>query len=365
MAIGDPSFRYAVVSYLTDGVETDWEVSFSGGYISEDHVSAYSVLVDPETELETDRTPHTLEFLSPGEVRISPAVSAGRKLYIFRDTPKTNILVSFLNGKVLNKANLDLANRQAIYGIAELVDALVSARIVVDQQTGNIINLQQIITEIYNEVLELLAAGGIVSVAPRVWTFAFNGDDVTFPIVGADVEAPGFYDVYVDGAGLQPTAGYIVEIGEDVADSTMTFTEVHADGLTGFAVLRGYAKPYVGAPPVTDLRLPLIDVPDAAYFVDKDSEFSVLRCSNAGGCDVTIKTIPAESSADDEMSTGSYFSATQRGAGQVEFIADVDVNFVIPDGLTAKTRAVGSTISAYCENAASNTWVLSGDLEAA
>ena len=365
MAIGDPSFRYAVDTYDTDGVQTDWNVSFSGGYINEAHVGAYSVVVDPETELETDRIEHTLVFLSATVVRISPAIADGRKLYIYRDTPKTDIMVSFVNGKVLNKANLDLANRQAIFGIAEIVDALAAARIVVDQQTGNIINLQQIINQVYEEVLELLAAGGIVSVAPRVWTFEFNGDDATFAIPGADVEAPGFYDVYVSGAGLQPVAEYTVEIAEDTADSTMTFSTVHADGLTGFAVLRGYAKPYVGAPPVTDLRLPVVDVPGTTYFVDKPAEFAVLRCSNSAGCAVTVKTIPPGASPEDAMSVGSYFSVTQRGAGQVELLEDTGVTLILPDGLVAKTRAVGSTISAYCDNAESNTWVVAGDLESA
>ncbi len=362
MAIGDLDFRYATDSYETDGIQTDWNISFSGGYISEAHVGAYSVVVDAETGLETDRTEHTLTFLSETVVRITPAVPADRKLYLYRDTPKTDIMVQFVNGKVLNKANLDLANRQAIFGIAEIVDALSAARIAVDQQTGNIIDLSQIIRQVYEDVMALLAAGGIVSVTPRVWTFAFNGEDTDFPMEGADVEHPGFYDTYVAGAGLNPADDYTVILGDTPAESIMRFAEVYPDGQIGFAVLRGYAKPYTGPPPVTDLRIPIIPFSGTAYFAGKETEFALVRCSNAAAVSINIKEISPSAGAS-AMRTGSYFSVYQRGSGQVSFLPETgEVQFIVPAGCVAKTRGVGCTMTATCDDSEANIWLISGDL---
>ena len=362
MAIGDLDFRYATDSYETDGIQTDWNISFSGGYISEAHVGAYSVVVDAETGLETDRTEHTLTFLSETVVRITPAVPADRKLYLYRDTPKTDIMVEFVNGKVLNKANLDLANRQAIFGLAEIVDALSAARIEVNQQTGSIIDLSQIIRQVYDDVVALLAAGGIVSVTPRVWTFIFNGEDTDFTMAGADVEHPGFYDTYVSGAGLNPDGEYTVILGDTPATSIMRFSQVYADGVVGFAVLRGYAKPYTGPAPITDLRVPIIDFSGTAYFAGKEYEFALIRCTSDTAVSVNLKEI-SPTGGSEEMRSGSYLFAHQRGAGQVTFVPETPgVTLVVPGGMLPKTRASGSTISAVCDSADANTWILGGDL---
>ena len=362
MAIGNLDFRYATDSYETDGIQTDWNISFSGGYISEAHVGAYSVVVDAETGLETDRTEHTLTFLSETVVRITPAVPANRKLYLYRDTPKTDIMVSFVNGKVLNKANLDLANRQAIFGIAEIVDALSAARIAVDQQSGNIVNLSEIIQEVYETVLALLAEGGIVSVTPRVWAFEFNGEDTDYPMPGADVGDPGFYDTYVSGAGLNPLSDYTVILGEDVADSVIRFTEAPPLGQTGFAVLRGWAKPYTGPSPVTDLRIPVIPFSGTAYFAGKESEFSLVVCSSASNVQFNVKEISPTGGAS-ELRTGSYLSVRQAGSGQVSLISETpEVTIIAPTGYQAATRALGSTVSLVCESAETNVWSVTGDL---
>ena len=42
MATPDPELRYATDVFDANGVQTDWEISFVGGYINPSHVYAMS-----------------------------------------------------------------------------------------------------------------------------------------------------------------------------------------------------------------------------------------------------------------------------------------------------------------------------------
>src|SRR5690606_21361856 len=250
MAVPDPQLRYATDVFDADGTTTDWQISFTGGYIDPSHVYAMSGILDEETQQLTDRTSHTVEVLSEDEnsstVRVEPAVAAGRKLYIYRSTPVQQMLVDYVNGSIISKTNLNLSNDQLLKIIQEMFDSLNIATLSIDQQVGVVVDLNNLINEIHKEVLELLAAGGIVSVAPRVWSGSWTGDvaeDSEFPMAGADVTGAGFYDVYVNGIGMQPDVDYQVIIDDDPTQSSIRFAEVPAEGSIWFAVLRGYAKP--------------------------------------------------------------------------------------------------------------------------
>lgn len=360
MSLTDLSQRYATVSYPTDGVTTLWEISFQGGYINEDYIHAYSVAVDPETGLETDRTEHALVVVDPGHVSITPAVPDNRVVRIFRDTPKVSPLVQFTNGRILNKANIDLANRQAIHAIAEIVDNLVANRIQVDQQTGVVIDTVAIIREIHEQVIALLAASGIVSVTPRLWTFLGDGEQTHFEMEGADIFNPGFYDTYVSGLGVVPGVAYNIIEPTDDTETQMAFIEPLPDGAVAFAVLRGYARPYTGPPPVTDIRTPIRGTSGTSYFVTVADQFALILCSSNEPVTVTISDILAPGSVS-EMRDGSYFSVVQIGTGAVTLAPDSG-ELIVPEGCLPQTRARGTTISATCTSAESNTWLITGDL---
>lgn len=368
MAINDPNYRYATMTWDADGVRTEYEISFQGGYIRQSDVVAFSVIVDPDTGLASDRQVHPLTFISEsGEsatVQITPAVASGRRVVIFRSTEKARPMVSYSAGSVLTKTNLDLANKQAVFGIAEIMDGLAEARIVIDNQTQEVIDQRLLVNQIYQQVLELLAAGGIVSVAPRVWSGVGDGESTDFPLVGADVSGAGFYDTYVSSLGLEPDADYSIILGETIADTMIRFAVAPADGSPWFTVLRGYARPYTGPAPITTLAMKVIEVPDALYFVDKPAEFSLLRCTNPTGCSVTVNAIPLVGDSTTKMGSGSYLSLVQRDAGQVTVVGDVGVTLVVPAGCIAATRAVGSVISLTCESGDGNVWIVSGDLAA-
>ncbi len=371
MAVPDPQLRYATDVFDADGVTTDWQISFTGGYINPSHVYAMSGLLGEETQLLTDRTPHTVEVLSEDDdastVRVSPAVAAGRKLYIYRSTPVQQMLVDYVNGSIISKTNLNLSNDQLLKIIQEMFDSLNIATLSIDQQVGVIVDLNEIIQNIYKQVTELLSAGGIVSVAPRVWSGAWTGDqeeDDQFLIPGADVTQAGFYDVYVNGLGLEPTVDYeIIVNASNLAESAIRFAEVPAPGSIWFAVLRGYAKPYTGPQPVTalGLRLKVVEAVGPTFYADKAVEFGFIRCTNEAGCEVRVNAIPAVGDAEVKMGAGSHFSIAQKG-GPVIVTADPGVVIDIPGGCLAQTRAVNSVISLTCEDADTNTWTLSGDL---
>lgn len=373
MAVNDPNYRYATQTWEADGVRTQYEIAFDGGYIRQSDVVAFSVLVDDETGLVSDRTVHELTFLAEdvdeesgwktATVQITPAVPVGRRVVIFRSTDKSTPLVNYNGGSALTEKNLDLANRQAIFGIAEIMDGLNAAAIAIDQQVQEVIDMNALIGVIYTQVLELLASGGIVSVSPRVWSATGNGEDTDFPLVGADVDGSGFYDTYVDGVGLEPGVDYTIIMGETPEDTLIRFTTAPGLGVRWFTVLRGYARPYTGPEPVTTLRPPVIDVPDSVYYVDKDSEYALLRALSNTTATFYVKPIPEVGTTETVMQDGSYVSIVQRGTAQVVVEPEtVDVTLIVPAGFLPRTRAAGSVISLTCEYADGNSWIVSGDL---
>ena len=370
MAFPDPQLRYATDVFDADGTSTDWEISFVGGYINPAHVYAMSGVLDPETQLLTDRTSHTVEVLSndggSSLVRVSPAVGAGRKLYIYRSTPVQQMLVDYVNGSIISKTNLNLSNDQLLKIIQEMFDSLNIATLNIDQQVGVVVDLNNIIQNIYREVLELLAAGGIVSVAPRVWSGEWSGDDedsAEFDISGADVSGAGFYDVYVNGIGMQPDVDYEITVADNPADSKIRFETIPAIGSIWFAVLRGFAKPYTGPPPVTatDLRVKIIEAAGPVYYADKTTEYGLVRCTNGAGCAITVNSIPTVGDSETKLGSGSYFSFQQKG-GPVTVAGAAGVTIEIPGGCVAATRAANSAITLTCVDGDTNTWLLSGDL---
>ena len=373
MAINDPNYRYATQTWEADGERTQYDIAFDGGYIRQSDVVAFSVLVDPDTGLTTGRQIHPVVFLSESintdtewktaQVQITPAIPAGRRVVIFRSTEKSAALVNYTNGSILTEKNLDLANDQSVFGIAEIMDGLNAARIDINAQVHEVIDMNQTIKELYEKIIELLAAGGIVSVTPRVWFGTGDGEGTDFPLVGADVDGSGFYDTYINGVGMEPGKDYAIIMGDTVADTLIRFTVPPADGVRWFTVLRGYAKPYAGPPPVVSLSTPVIDVPGPQYFIGKESEYALLRSLNDTEATFFVKEIPISGDPTSKLGDGSYVSIAQRGAAQVVIEPDnAEVQLIVPTGHKPCTRALNSVISITCEYGDGNAWIVSGDL---
>lgn len=365
MAVGDPQLRYATHTELADGIKTDFEVNFVGGYINPDHVLCVSVVVDEETNLATDRQIHTTEIISQSgnaaTVRVAPAVEAGRTVIIFRDTTKTAMLVQYLDGSLLTKDNLDLANKQLLMLIQEILDGLNENSLDLNEAISTIIDLNEIIRNIYEEVIELLENSGIIAIEPRVWHGVGDGITQDFPLFGADVADPGFYDTYVSGLGVIPNEDYTVLLNDTPEDTLLHFEEPPADGAVWFTVLRGYARPAnPQGEPILSLDIPVFDAEGPTFHADEAVKWGLVRCTYGGGCLVTVKEINLMD--EERMRTGSYVSFMQRGVGPVTVQGDPDVTLSIPGGCLPQTRALHSVVTVTCEDEDSNLWVLSGDL---
>ena len=108
-------------SYATDGVTTNWDFSFSGGYLALSHIKAY-------TESATgDRVELTITepmVVGPYQLLITPALASGLVLVIYRDTPKNLPLVDFTDGSGFSEISLDTNAKQAVFIAAEAIDTV-------------------------------------------------------------------------------------------------------------------------------------------------------------------------------------------------------------------------------------------------
>jgi len=113
---GDPNYRYSVNEYPTNGVQTEFELSFAGGYISRDYVKARY------TDALGGVIYPAFEFIGDYQVSISPALASGGTIMFYRDTPSADPVVDFADGAIINEASLDINARQAVHLAAETRD---------------------------------------------------------------------------------------------------------------------------------------------------------------------------------------------------------------------------------------------------
>lgn len=106
---------YSVNIKPGNGVQSVFEISFAGGYISRDHVKAYMRVGGLEQ-------PASLTFLNDFTVQVSPVPPAGSTLVIYRETPKDKPLADFSDGSIVTERNLDVNAKQAVFIAAEAQD---------------------------------------------------------------------------------------------------------------------------------------------------------------------------------------------------------------------------------------------------
>lgn len=217
---------------------------------------------------------------------------------------------------------------------------------------------------------QIIGGGGTVGVQPKLYQFVGDGEQASFFMPGADVEEATWYDTYIENTdaardfiGQEPGVDFTIEA--DVDDELgpgawITFAVPPGDGIRGFTVLRGYARPYIGDLPITSLDLNIFDITAATATLTADMKWGLGRCSNLAGCAITVPVV--NPLANERMKTGSFVSFKQQGFGQVEIVADFDVTVMVPAGCEPRTRAANSVITLTCEDADSNIWLLSGDL---
>ncbi len=207
--------------------------------------------------------------------------------------------------------------------------------------------------------------GGTSGVDPKFWEWVGDGESTDFPIDGADVLDTNFYDTAaeatVDGGDylvVRPDTYTIVPATAD-APAVIRFPVPPAEGIRGFTVLRGYARPWIGQTPIYTVAPDIVTNITGDTIIGAEYHNALIVISSAD--DVTL-TIRANTGGETDWKPGQFFSALQLGTGKVRFEIEAGGEVLPPEDFTNETRARGSVISATCYAADSDAWVSSGDL---
>jgi hypothetical protein len=111
---------YATNRFPGDGVTTQYEISFAGGYMDKAHVKAY---IEDATGIRTAIVVEAGMFVGPNTINLGVAAPVGSITVLYRDTPKDEPLVNFVNGSRITEANLDKVAQQAVFIGAEVYDS--------------------------------------------------------------------------------------------------------------------------------------------------------------------------------------------------------------------------------------------------
>lgn len=108
------------VNKTGDGVTSVFNVNFTLGYISLDHVSAY---VDGEVDGLGNPLSRTITLDSPNMFRLAgDPPESGVNILFERTVPKESLLVDFSNGDNLDEKNLDMMQLQILHITMEAID---------------------------------------------------------------------------------------------------------------------------------------------------------------------------------------------------------------------------------------------------
>lgn len=111
-----PVTFYATNNFTGNGTTTTWNINFADGYLSTADVKAR--YVDSSGAF----VDIPITSVVGNVVTISPAQPNGRVFSIYRDTQKSQPLVDFADGAILNETNLDTLATQAVMVAAESSD---------------------------------------------------------------------------------------------------------------------------------------------------------------------------------------------------------------------------------------------------
>lgn len=213
--------------------------------------------------------------------------------------------------------------------------------------------------------------GGTVGVSPRLWTFVGDGEVTDFPLAGADVTDPLFYDTAVE---LSANAGnykvsrpvdangvgeFLIVPGVSGAPPAIRFLQPLGDGVRGFTTLRGYARPWIGQPPIYTVAPRIISV-TGNVTLGGDMHNTLILANSPNPITITMR---ANTGGSADWKEGQFFSVMQVGAGQVTLAVEGGGGQLnVPASFEAKTRAQRSIISATNIAPDADAWVAAGDM---
>lgn len=237
----DEDVLFSVNEYPTDGVQVNFEVSFTGGYISKEHVhiryfNSVGAISEP-----------AFTWVGDFEINVTPAPAAGGRIRIYRVTPADLPLVDFSDGSVVNEQTLDLNAKQAVFLAAEVRDIISTAPELDDILAAGAVALGA------KEAAELAAttaldaaanaeAAAEAEVAALVAALAGNGGSATIGYIGTGASPLG----RTVEAKLREARSLLDKIGavaDGVTSNNAAFAAAVADG--GVWYIPKQAQPYV------------------------------------------------------------------------------------------------------------------------
>lgn len=231
---------------------------------------------------------------------------------------------------------------------------------------GDAVNLRTLLAMIEG----IQNGGGTVGVTPKLWTFTGDGEVTDFPLAGADVLDPLFYDTAAEitaGAGnykvsrpvdANGVGEFMIVPGTEGEPPAIRFNPPLGDGVRGFTTLRGYARPWIGQPPVYTVAPRIVSVTGNTMLAG-DMHNTLILANSATPITLTIR---ANTGGSADWKEGQFFSVLQVGAGQVTLVVEGGGPITIPPSFQAKTRAPGCVISGTCLAPDADAWVAAGDL---
>lgn len=222
---------------------------------------------------------------------------------------------------------------------------------------------------------EVQTGGGGVGIIPVTYLFQDDSGDgladgvaTDFPIPQATVDDPGMYDVYFeqtpdagDFVGMRPALDYQAIVGADPADSVMRFAAAPPVGVRGFAVLRGYSRPWAGGTPLTTTAMRRVALAGETLLVDGTYENAVIVCTSNSPVTLTIRANTGSAEADWRSGDfAPFFLVQQLGTGKVAIAAEAGATVVPPDSFLLETRGPRATISITASQ--DDAWTAAGDL---
>lgn len=119
---------YNTMVFVPGNGGSQFEFNFTGGYLNRSDIKAYKVKDGTTQTVEL-----TLDFVSDNMVLTSEPVPVGWTCVLYRDTPKTVPLISFVDGAMITARNLDRNAKQSVFAVAELIDRFQATNVVADK----------------------------------------------------------------------------------------------------------------------------------------------------------------------------------------------------------------------------------------
>lgn len=341
---------YATNRTAGDGVQEQFEISFSGGYIDRDHVKAY--IEDDTTLVRTAIAITSGMWVGPYTIDLGQSAPVGSTMVIYRDTPKDGPMVDFTNGSIITEANLDLIAKQGVFGVAEVSDAA--------GQSSSLIALDAMaqaqaaaVSAAASAAIALGAAG--TAAAGAVYTFNGTGAQVLFTIPLPTLDPN--VSVYINGV-YQAKSTYAHASG--ALSSTITFSTAPLAGTGNIEVVVTVGVDQAVIDGVTT------DAATASAAASAASGSAAAAAGSAAAADVSADAAAASAVAAEASSRLAVGTTTTGAPGSAAIVAISGspgtqlLSLTIPRGDVGATGPTGPTGPAGADGAAGGVTSVNG-----